>query len=117
MYAYTPQMNNETTTTVAPKERYHSDAIYVMYALFCAMALCFCVGISVKAYIYCKSFCDKHDICEKPCCCSQTRPSRKPMCVVETCPIPNDISNMDYLYDDFMVDHNYINNINSSTYI
>ena len=31
MYAYTPQMNNETTTTVAPKERYHSDAIYVMY--------------------------------------------------------------------------------------
>ena len=52
MYAYTPHMNNETAVSVAPKERYHSDAIYVMYALFCAMALCFCVVLSVRAYIY-----------------------------------------------------------------
>ena len=100
MYAYTPQMNNETTTTHASKERYHSDAIYVMYALFIGLALCFCMVFSVRAYIYCKSFCDEHGFCEKPCCCSQTKPSRNPMYVVETIPIPNDKNIMDYLYDD-----------------
>lgn len=106
MYSYTPQMNNETTTTVAPKERYHSDAIYVMYALFCAMALCFCVVLSVRTYIYCNSFCNKHDFC----CCSKPKPFRNPTYVVETIPIPNDKSNMDYLYDDYDVNPNYYYN-------
>ena len=114
MHAYTPQMNNETTTNVAPKERYHSDAIYVMYALFIGLALCFFVVFSVKAYIYCKSLCDEHGFCEKPCCCRKRKPSRNHTYVVETIPIPNDKSIMDYLYDDYDVNPNYYYNNSTS---
>ena len=108
MYAYTPQMNNETTTTVAPKEKYHSDAIYVMYALFIGLALCFCVVFSVRVYIYCRNLCHEYGICEKPCCCCKSKAPIAPLYIVESIPVSNiDLGNMQLFYDDYELDSSH----------
>lgn len=107
MYAYTPQMNNESTTTVAPKETYHSDAIYVMYAVFIALGFCFCIILLVWAYTYCKKICHEHGFSPKLCCFKKKNSTITPVYLVETQPVPDDFNSMEYFYDDYDIDHEY----------
>ena len=108
-------MNNETITTVAPREKYHSDAIYIMYAVFIILGLAFCLMVVVVIYNYFKNLCHHYGFCMKPCCCSKSKSSKCATYVVEhNSNNLNNYNNSEYFYDDYEFresSYSYNNNI------
>ena len=112
MYSFTPKMNNETN--VPTQGKYHSDAIYVMYALFIIMALGFCIVLTIIIINYCNNhLCNDCTICKNPCfCCYKKKYAKDNIYIVKTEAIPNDLNNEYIFYQDSRENNfNHYNNI------
>ena len=102
----------QNATTVAPRTKYHSDAIYVMYAMYVLIACVFMIIAMVFAYHRCKWMCDDCGVCQQSCVCCKSNEKNIPHYVVTTEVVPTEVlttevvpghADYDFEFDDYMV--------------
>ena len=96
----------QNATTVDPRTKYHSNAVYVMYAMYLLFAFVFMIIAMVFAYHRCKWMCEDCGVCQHSCMCCKSNKKNLPHYVVTT-EVTTEVvpgqTDYDFEFDDYMV--------------